>query len=178
MWSHEALHVELFPFVIHSFIHSFIGFFLAPMQCISFFSFYLFAPMTNLRKSLGLVALLAASAYGRPLGSSFGVPGNDATYDYIVVGGGTAGLTIASRLAEQNAGSVAVIEAGTFYETTTGNISEVPASAIAWAGKSPDDWQPLADWGYVTTPQAVRTSVNAISHFRHSSKRDSLTPRF
>ena len=34
--------------------------------------------------------------------------------DYIVVGGGTAGLTIANRLAENN--TVAVIEAGGFYE--------------------------------------------------------------
>ncbi|KAH7309683.1 glucose-methanol-choline oxidoreductase [Stachybotrys elegans] len=103
---------------------------------------------------LGLAALLAASAHCRPFGSSFGIPGLDATYDYVVVGGGTAGLTIASRLAEQKAGSVAVVEAGTFYEISTGNVSEVPATGITWAGKSPDDWQPLADWGYVTTPQA------------------------
>ncbi|CAG9956736.1 unnamed protein product [Clonostachys rosea f. rosea IK726] len=110
--------------------------------------------MGGLSKSLGLAALLlAARVHSRPLGSSFGVPGTNATYDYVVVGGGTAGLTIASRLAEQNAGSVAVIEAGTFYELSTGNLSEVPATGIAWAGKSPDDWQPLADWGYVSTPQ-------------------------
>jgi choline dehydrogenase len=112
--------------------------------------------MGGLSKSLGLAALLlAARIHSRPLGSSFGVPGTNATYDYVVVGGGTAGLTIASRLAEQNAGSVAVIEAGTFYELSTGNLSEVPATGIAWAGKSPDDWQPLADWGYVSTPQVV-----------------------
>ncbi|KAI1874081.1 uncharacterized protein JN550_002660 [Neoarthrinium moseri] len=100
------------------------------------------------------LCLIAASATGvigiRPFGSSFGVPGNDATYDYVVVGGGNAGLTVASRLIEQGAGSVAVIEAGTFYETTTGNITEVPAFTTTWAGKSPDDWQPLADWGYMT----------------------------
>lgn len=51
----------------------------------------------------------------RLLGSSFGVPGNNASYEYIIVGGGTAGLTIATRLAEQQSGRVAVIEAGGFY---------------------------------------------------------------
>jgi choline dehydrogenase len=90
----------------------------------------------------------------RPFGSSFGTPAVNATYDYIVVGGGTAGLTLASRLVEQNAGSVAVIEAGTFYEMY-GNTSQVPAYAATWIGKSPEDSNPAADWDYVTTPQAV-----------------------
>ncbi|RYP41561.1 hypothetical protein DL767_000903 [Monosporascus sp. MG133] len=89
----------------------------------------------------------------RLLGSSFGVPGWNATYDYVVVGGGNAGLTLATRLVEQRAGSVAVIEAGTFYELGAGNISEVPATASIWTGKAATDWQPLADWGYMTTPQ-------------------------
>lgn len=90
------------------------------------------------------------------LGSSFGVPGNNATYEYVIVGGGTAGLTLATRLAEQQAGSVAVIEAGSFYEIGNGNISQVPAGDGTYAGKAKDDWQPLVDWGYITTPQAVR----------------------
>lgn len=47
---------------------------------------------------------------------SFGTPGKNASYDYVIVGGGTAGLTIAARLAENNTASVAVIEAGGFYE--------------------------------------------------------------
>jgi hypothetical protein len=89
--------------------------------------------------------------------SSFGVPGREATYDYIVVGGGNAGLTLATRLVEQGVGSVAVIEAGTFYELSTGNISDVPATAASCAGRSVDDWQPLADWGHIATPQPVST---------------------
>jgi ribulose 1,5-bisphosphate synthetase/thiazole synthase len=53
--------------------------------------------------------------------NSFGVPGINATYDYVVVGGGTAGLTIAARLAEDLDVSVAVIEAGGFYQQDNGN---------------------------------------------------------
>ncbi|KAL8765549.1 MAG: hypothetical protein Q9209_007420 [Squamulea sp. 1 TL-2023] len=90
----------------------------------------------------------------RLLGSSFGVPGNNATYEYIIVGGGTAGLTLATRLAEQQSGRVAVVEAGGFYEIGNGNISQIPAGDGVYAGKAEDDWQPLVDWGYVTTPQA------------------------
>ncbi|KAH6663649.1 glucose-methanol-choline oxidoreductase [Halenospora varia] len=96
------------------------------------------------------------SLSGNPklLGSSFGVPGTDKTYDYIVVGGGNAGLTLASRLAEQQKGTVAVIEAGGFYEVGNGNISQVPAYDGTYAGRSVDDWQPMIDWGYASTPQA------------------------
>ncbi|KAI0107836.1 GMC oxidoreductase [Nemania sp. FL0031] len=111
-----------------------------------------------MRSQIRALCLLAASAIGvdavRPLGSSFGVPGSDATYDYVVVGGGNAGLTVASRLVEQGAGSVAIVEAGTFYETTSGSLMEVPATTFTWAGKSLTDWQPLSDWGYQTVPQA------------------------
>lgn len=101
-----------------------------------------------------LAAILAESVQARLLGSSFGVPGN-ASFDYVIVGGGTAGLAIATRLVEQNAGTVAVVEAGTFYEISNGNASQVPGPGVNYAGKSPSDWQPLIDWGYITTPQAV-----------------------
>lgn len=91
----------------------------------------------------------------RPVGSSFGIPGRQATYDYVVIGGGTAGLTVASRLVEQNAGSVAVLEAGSFYEISNGNQSEVPGFGAIYSGKNVEDWQPLIDWGYITVPQKV-----------------------
>ncbi|PYI06947.1 alcohol oxidase [Aspergillus sclerotiicarbonarius CBS 121057] len=113
----------------------------------------------KLRRICSLWATLAGSAtavldHPPPLGSSFGVPGKNATFDYIVVGGGTAGLTLATRLAEQQAGSVAVVEAGGFYEIDNGNLSQVPASTNQFTGRSPTDWQPLIDWGTITTPQA------------------------
>lgn len=108
-------------------------------------------------------AVLAAVAHGTPigrlLGSSFGVPGNNANYDYVVVGGGNAGLTLASRLVEQKAGSVAVIEAGTFYEISNGNTSQIPGTAATYVGKDQNDWQPMVDWGYITVPQAVSMRI-------------------
>lgn len=93
------------------------------------------------------------------LGTSFGVPGRNATYDYVVVGGGNAGLTIAMRLAESNSGTVAVVEAGTFYEISNGNISQVPATDGVFAGKGASDWQPQIDWGYQTTAQSVSSKT-------------------
>ena len=68
--------------------------------------------------------------YGTQLiGSHFGVPDIQVTYDYVVVGGGTAGLVMARRLAANSSFTVAVIEAGGFYELDNGNYSEIPAFA-------------------------------------------------
>ena len=84
---------------------------------------------------------------------SFGVPGRNRTFDYVVVGGGIGGLTLATRLVEQKAGTVAVVEAGTFYELSNGNLSQLPANDYLWGGKGKDDWQPGIDWGYISEPQ-------------------------
>ncbi|KAJ5961798.1 choline dehydrogenase [Penicillium viridicatum] len=77
-----------------------------------------------------------------------------------LVGGGNAGLTIAARLAEGQSGSVAVVEAGTLYEIGNGNQSQVPVLDNNYISKDPDDWQPLIDWGYVTSPQKACTNAN------------------
>ncbi|KAL3417977.1 GMC oxidoreductase [Phlyctema vagabunda] len=114
-----------------------------------------------LKKLLGLggleLALLVSTVQALPvpvLSTSFGLPGDDATFDYVVVGGGNAGLTVATRLVQQGVGTVAIIEAGSFYELTNGNVSTIPAIGAQFSGKNEDDWQPLVDWGYDTTPQA------------------------
>ena len=88
------------------------------------------------------------------LGSHFGLPG-DKTFDYVVIGGGTAGLAIASRLSEDSSNLVAVIEAGSFYEIGNGNLSQIPTYGPAFSGKSPFDVAPLVDWAFLTTPQTV-----------------------
>ncbi|KAL8676148.1 MAG: hypothetical protein Q9186_007302 [Xanthomendoza sp. 1 TL-2023] len=72
-----------------------------------------------------------------------------------VIGGGTAGLAIAGKLAANPDVSVAVIEAGSFYELDNGNGSVVPGLApLQGVGSLPNDTKPLIDWGFVTVPQA------------------------
>ena len=72
-----------------------------------------------------------------------------------IVGGGTAGLTLAKRLAEDPQNSVAVVEAGSFYEITNGNHSQVPGYDLYSTAPSPTDIQPLVDWGLISLPQTV-----------------------
>ncbi len=58
------------------------------------------------------------------------------TYDYVVVGAGSAGCAIAARLSEDPAASVALVEAG---PPATGRLFEVPA-LFAQQLKSAFDW--------------------------------------
>lgn len=95
------------------------------------------------------------------LGSSFGIPGQAYEFDYVVVGGGQAGLTMAARLAEDSSLTVGVIEAGSFYELTNGNLSEIPSYDNWFTGKDADNWQPGIDWGFVTEPQQSLLNVKA-----------------
>ena len=81
--------------------------------------------------------------------------GQNASYDYVIVGGGTAGLTIAARLAEDASITVAVVEAGGFYEVDDPNISVIPGEDSYFTGTSPKDTNPKIDWGFVTEPQAA-----------------------
>ncbi|KAH7139126.1 hypothetical protein B0J11DRAFT_424154 [Dendryphion nanum] len=78
----------------------------------------------------------------------------DATFDYVIIGGGTAGLVLANRLSEDPSVQVAVIEAGTFYQVANPLLSSTPAGDVIWAGASPLDTNPLVDWNFVTSPQA------------------------
>ncbi|KAL1975960.1 hypothetical protein VTN31DRAFT_4352 [Thermomyces dupontii] len=105
---------------------------------------------------------------GPLLGSFFGTPGINATFDYVVVGGGTAGLTIAARLAERNA-TVAVVEAGGFYETDNNVFSIVPGYCSYYTGSAEDDFQPLIDWGITTVPQ-----INVLDRMFHYARGKTL----
>ncbi|KAK4206634.1 GMC oxidoreductase [Rhypophila decipiens] len=87
-------------------------------------------------------------------GAAFPLPGSNATYDYVIVGGGTAGLALASRLAESF--SVAVIEAGGFYQVDNSYQSIVPfyALVVSFLGLDPNTYSrhPLMDWDLISQP--------------------------
>ena len=120
-----------------------------------------------------IISSQQANSLGVPSGSSFGTPGN-ASFDYVIVGGGTAGLLLATRLSENLSTSVAVIEAGSFYELD-GNYSEIPAFDTLWAGKDPKDTNPEVDWGFDTVPQAVRFPRDYI---QSSGSREAAPPSY
>ncbi|KZV86724.1 alcohol oxidase [Exidia glandulosa HHB12029] len=68
-------------------------------------------------------------------------------YDYVIIGGGTAGLTVADRLTEDPHVKVAVLEAGQNAE----NFQEVVIPGLIFTGQSIGG---VLDWQYTTVPQA------------------------
>lgn len=66
------------------------------------------------------------------------------TYDYIIVGGGTAGLVVASRLSEDPLVTVAIIEAGDFEK----NNPNATNTTVLGIGKNT-----ALDWEYESEPQ-------------------------
>ncbi|EAW14213.1 GMC family oxidoreductase [Aspergillus clavatus NRRL 1] len=68
------------------------------------------------------------------------------TFDYVVVGGGTAGVTVAARLAEQNF-KVALVEAGYSYEIGS-PTAVIPGAASLGVGSSPGSTTAV-DWHFV-----------------------------
>jgi 2-polyprenyl-6-methoxyphenol hydroxylase-like FAD-dependent oxidoreductase len=71
-----------------------------------------------------------------------------------IVGAGTAGLALASRLASNSLITVAVIEAGSFSSQDNGNVSQVPGYAAKYLTFNDLEKSPsLVDWGIITEPQ-------------------------
>ncbi|KAI5917193.1 putative choline dehydrogenase [Camillea tinctor] len=75
-------------------------------------------------------------------------------YDYVIIGGGAGGLTIASRLSEDRDVKVAIVEAGTWPEKVVGNETQVPGYDYYYSGKARNQTNPTIEWGFETTPQA------------------------
>ena len=97
-------------------------------------------------KALSFCSLLTALAVASPvqhekrqlngfLASLAGTLGAQQSFDYIVLGGGTAGLTIAKRLAEDKSTTVAVIEAGSLYQVTAPVLTTTPAGDVTFVGE-------------------------------------------
>lgn len=66
-------------------------------------------------------------------------------YDYLILGGGTAGLVVAARLAENPDVTVGVIEAG--KSKLDDMLVNTPAMFLQMFGNE------NYDWNYMTTPQ-------------------------
>ncbi|GAM90035.1 hypothetical protein ANO11243_080750 [Dothideomycetidae sp. 11243] len=103
-------------------------------------------------RSTWLMALLAMIGYCEAWIPA--KPKEKRVFDYVIVGGGTAGLTLAARLAANPSISVAVVEAGGQYQITNPLLASTPAGAAMFCGSNRYDTNPLVDWGFVTQPQA------------------------
>lgn len=112
-----------------------------------------------------IVSPLLASALPADHLTANGAEFNDQTFDYVVVGGGLSGLVIASRLSENPAYTVAVIEAGKAgygndaLMTPASNVSQVLQFKMQCspAHRLPQLYQSSLyterDWQYWTVPQ-------------------------
>ena len=70
------------------------------------------------------------------------------TFDYLIAGGGTAGLTLATRLSENPKVQVGVIEAGKDH-TTDPQVLNTAFTVSLWDN-------PEYDWIFKTTPQVSK----------------------
>ncbi|KAJ5155258.1 hypothetical protein N7492_008061 [Penicillium capsulatum] len=100
------------------------------------------------RTTLAFLALQASGVGAEPL-QQWGGPLTDAAFDYVVVGGGTGGSVIATRLAQQSF-KVALVEAGGNYESQS--LAAIPAADVLPCGSDPKT-QSAVDWGFVTEGQ-------------------------
>ncbi|CUA69309.1 Glucose oxidase [Rhizoctonia solani] len=83
------------------------------------------------------VGVVAADVVRRGI-STDGVNFASNDFDYVVIGGGTAGMALAARLAEDSQKTVGVIEAGEYLPDDP--LINTPASAFSLLGDAKYDW--------------------------------------
>ncbi|WIM92818.1 GMC family oxidoreductase N-terminal domain-containing protein [Actinoplanes oblitus] len=76
---------------------------------------------------------------------------SDSYADYVVVGAGSAGCAVASRLSERGDRSVLLLEAGGWDTREEIHRVDLPSTTALWTA----DWAPTIDWGYRTEPEAA-----------------------
>jgi choline dehydrogenase-like flavoprotein len=76
------------------------------------------------------------------------------SYDFVIVGGGTAGLVLANRLSANPKWTVAVIEAG--GDVSADHRVLIPGLFMAAAGSE-------IDWAFATTPQVCDPKLQTTS---------------
>ncbi|KAL8640802.1 MAG: hypothetical protein Q9228_002316 [Teloschistes exilis] len=116
----------------------------------------------------------AAVAYPPYNALSHSGHGHNLSFDYVIVGSGPGGLVMANRLTEQANVSVAVIEAGSLPEDTTGNLTTVPGYNFVFDLISPAQAPSAIDWGFVTTPQPGLNDVLILDQLGGSSNLNAM----
>ncbi|KAJ1300912.1 hypothetical protein OPQ81_003337 [Rhizoctonia solani] len=96
-------------------------------------------------KTTNIVWFFLSASVVTAIQSTSGADFSSQTFDYIVIGGGTAGLALAARLSDNPKVSVGVIEAGLYHENDP--LINTPASAGQLQGNAKYDWM------FKSTPQ-------------------------
>ncbi|KAI9047938.1 hypothetical protein LZ554_007740 [Drepanopeziza brunnea f. sp. 'monogermtubi'] len=89
------------------------------------------------------------------LASTQGRPTNGLTYDYVIVGAGTSGLTVANRLTELYNVTVALIEAGSSV-VENANVTDVEGYGLAFGTDIDYQYQTVNQTYANGAPQTVR----------------------
>ncbi|KAF8218290.1 aryl-alcohol oxidase [Mycena galopus ATCC 62051] len=100
--------------------------------------------MSAIRQTLFAILALLPPSLATVYESATDLPGLQ--YDFVIVGGGTAGLVVANRLTENSAFNVLVLEAGVSNEGVLNSTIPFLVNNLL----APN----IYDWNYTTTPQS------------------------